>query len=393
MNILIGWNSKFLDNNGGMEKVMCNFSNEMQKRGHQVTLVYCTEKAGTICNPIRKEIKLLNIADFLPGKKWESAKPISFILKREILRCINKHKMKQAVMQFDIKYLGLAMKKIFNMTKPDVIIAIDASTAALFIAEKDIDVPLVTMNHFNAEHILADLSEIEGQALLHSNIVQVLMPHDKDVLEKVLPSIRITCIPNVVPQYAGIKSDIIKTDTIIDVARIDAKQKRQHLLIEAFARIAHIYPSWNIEFWGDEQGGKKYTKQLEDLINKYHLENRVFFKGNTKDVLSVYKKARIFAFPSAYEGFPLALTEAMSAGLPTIAYRSCPAVNELIKDEKTGLLVEDGIDSFALGLEKLIKNESTREALGKAAQENMKQYSPANVYDMWENLLFQVTVH
>lgn len=391
MNILIGWNTKFLDNNGGMEKVMCNFSNEMEKRGHQVTLVYCTEKKGSVYNPLHKNIKLLNIADYLPEKKWESAKPISFVIKREILRCINKRKMKQVVVQFDIKYLGNAMKRILNIIKPDVVISMDARTAALFVAEKDVDVPLVTMNHFNAEHILADLSAIEGQALLHSNIVQVLMPHDKEVFEKVLPAIRITCIPNVVPQYAEVKSDIMKTDTIIDVARIDAKQKRQHLLIEAFAKIANIYPSWNIEFWGDEQGGKKYTKQLEDLISKYHLENRVLFKGNTKDVLSVYKRARIFAFPSAYEGFPLALTEAMSAGLPTIAYRSCPAVNELIKDGKTGLLVNDGIDSFAIGLETLIKNKKMREKLGETAQEHMRKYSPENVYTMWEKLLHQIT--
>ena len=386
MNILIGWNTKFVGDNGGMEKVFCNFANAMVRRGHQVTMVYCTEKSGKSCTPLNSKIQLINIADYLPKKKWESAKPILFIIKREILRCINKRKMKQKVVQFDIDYLSKAVRKILSTVNPDIIISLDARTSALFGACKSVNSSLITMSHFNAEHILSDTSKLEEQALIDSDRVQVLMPHDIQVFEKSLPGIKLVHIPNVVPQY-NVKEIEERENLIVNVARIDAKQKRQHLLLEAFARIATKYPDWKMEFWGEEQGRRKYTKYLMKIVKKNHLENRVFLKGNTNDVLSVYQRARIFALPSAFEGFPLAMTEAMSAGLPIIAYKSCPAVNEIVDNGKNGILVNNGIDAYANGLEKMISDLKLCGNMGKAAKESMKQYSEDVVWGSWEDLL------
>ena len=41
----------------------------------------------------------------------------------------------------------------------------------------------------------------------------------------------------------------------------------------------------------------------------------MFLKGSTTDVPSVLQQGDICAYPSAYDGFPLAMTEAMSMGL------------------------------------------------------------------------------
>ena len=114
------------------------------------------------------------------------------------------------------------------------------------------------------------------------------------------------------------------------------------------------------------------------------------FRGATDNVLDVYNKAAIFAFPSAYEGFGLALTEAMSAGLPVIGYKNCPAVNELIKDGENGYLCEDGVNAFAQALDKLMSDEKLRKKMGKAAKEDMKQYDSEKIWDMWEKLIEQV---
>ena len=126
------------------------------------------------------------------------------------------------------------------------------------------------------------------------------------------------------------------------------------------------------------------------MISHYKLSEQAFFRGATDNVLDVYNKAAIFAFPSAYEGFPLALTEAMSAGLPAVGCKSCPAVNELIKDGENGFLCEDGVDAFAQALEKLISDEELRNKMGKAAKEDMKQYDSGKIWDMWEKLIKQV---
>ena len=126
------------------------------------------------------------------------------------------------------------------------------------------------------------------------------------------------------------------------------------------------------------------------MISHYKLSEQAFFRGATDNVLDVYNKAAIFAFPSAYEGFGLALTEAMSAGLPAVGCKSCPAVNELIKDGENGFLCEEGVDAFAQALEKLMSDEKLRKKMGKAAKEDMKQYAPDKIWDMWEKLIEQV---
>ena len=126
------------------------------------------------------------------------------------------------------------------------------------------------------------------------------------------------------------------------------------------------------------------------MISHYKLSEQAFFRGATDNVLDVYNKAAIFAFPSAYEGFGLALTEAMSAGLPAVGCKSCPAVNELIKDGENGFLCENGVDAFAQALEKLMSDEKLRKKMGKAAKEDMKQYAPDRVWETWEKLMEKI---
>ena len=113
-------------------------------------------------------------------------------------------------------------------------------------------------------------------------------------------------------------------------------------------------------------------------------------RGNAENVIDIYKKADIFAFPSAYEGFPLAMTEAMSAGLAVIAFQSCSAVNELIQSGRNGLLVKDGVEALSEGLEYLMTNREKRLAFGKQAQQDMKKYVAKKIWDQWENLMIEV---
>ena len=388
MKILLAWMAKFVGDYGGIEKVCCHFAKEMTSRGHDVAIVYCTEKEGTPCEALPATISLRNLSEDLPGKKWESAHSLSYILKRETLRIFKREEMRQSLVNFDLQHASLAMTNLLAEVMPDVIVAFDARTAALLADCKKETTPLVTMCHFNVDHILDGASKAEREALQKSAVVQVLMPQDAERMGRELPEANLVRIPNVVPQY-DISEDN-KEPLIIDVARLDGRQKRQHILIKAFSRIAPRYPDWTLELWGTEQGRHRYTWRLLYLIRKYGLQGRVFLKGNTDDVEAVYRRASIFAFPSAYEGFPLAMTEAMSAGIPVVGYRTCPAVKEIIRHEETGLLVEEGAEALAVGMERLMQDQDFRRQLGKAAKEDMQSYTAQSVWDMWENLLQSV---
>lgn len=393
MKILIVWIAQFVGHNGGMDKVFVRFANEMVRRGHTMTLAYCTEHSGKSYTTINSQVNVVNLATYLPGEKWESLRTTSFKITREILRFFNKSYMFTYTRKYESRFLQPGIQELLHETQPDIIVTMDArTTAAIKFRGGAIQnsIPLITMSHYNAEAILDNAPPIDKQMLKNSNVVQVLMPHDIDVFKEALPGIHVVHIPNIVPQYDISLSTKPVTHTIIDVARLDKNQKRQHLLIEAFAQIASKYPQWKVELWGEEQESTKYSNYLHTLIEKYHLENQVFLKGNTNHVIDVYKQADIFAFPSAFEGFGLAMTEAMSAGLPVIAYQSCPAVNELVRNKKNGLLVEDGIDALASGLEWMITHPEERKAMGQQAQQDMKAYSAEKIWDQWEILLYDV---
>ena len=388
MRVVLALNKQFVGVNGGMEKVFCNLSNELVHRGHEVTSVYCTERTGEIYTPLDPRVKLENLAHRLPGGGWESVRPLPFVLKREWLRIVNRPRCHDYVIRTEAARLCDAARELLSVARPDVIISFDARTSLLY--ETVSSAPVVTMCHGNADFIWKESTPVEKEALRKSDVFQVLMPSDKVYFEKRLPGLPIVQIPNIVPQYEEIDMEKDHKEALItDVARI-SEEKRQHLLIEAFAMVAGDYPSWKIELYGSEQGRPEYTEKLKKLVQSHHLEERVLFNGDTRDVLSVYRRASIFGFPSSYEGFPLAMTEAMSAGLPVVAYETCPAVNELVVDSRNGFLVKDGDLPFAEALRKLMDDEKLREKLGRQGREDMKAYAEKKIYDQWEDLLEKV---
>ena len=86
----------------------------------------------------------------------------------------------------------------------------------------------------------------------------------------------------------------------------------------------------------------------------------------------------------------MALAEGMSVGLPAVGYASCPAVNEIIEDGKTGFLVQDGVEPLAEALDKLMSDKALRIQMGQAAKESMAQYAPEKIWDAWEDLMRKI---
>lgn len=385
MKILIATNKSLVGIVGGTERVLSNFANEMHKRGHDVYLAYCTKNDGAFCYPVDADVKVINLLDYFPKRRSET---LEFKFRREILRLFDKTKMQEFRVIWQAKAFYPVLQRLLQQVHPDVVISAWWDTSvAFFEACREQEIPLITMSHLNAENLLHEMTDSGKRILNQCAAVQVLMPHDKVVFSKAFPDTHLVWIPNVVPQYPF---SVHKEKLLINVSQLAKKQKRQHLLIETFSLLADQFSDWTVEFWGDENGKSKYTDELKELIRKYHLEGHVKLCGRTDDVLSVYRRASIFAFPSAYEGFSLAMAEAMSAGLPVVAYRSCPAVNELVRDGETGLLVDDGVEALAEGLKKLMKNQELRERMGRAAHESMKEFAPEKIWDQWEALMKDV---
>lgn len=214
------------------------------------------------------------------------------------------------------------------------------------------------------------------------------MPSFEEHIKKHLPDAKTITIGNAIPQF-NFSSDLSADKEIykiIFVGRLNKNHKRPHLLIEAFAEICNDYPNWVVELWGAIDN-KAYYIELKNLIKIKNLQDRVFLKGPTNEIPEKLREADIYAIPSAYEGFCLALGEGMSVGLPSVGYLSAPSVNEVIRNGENGLLTEEGVKPYAAALEKLMKNKNLRIKMGAAAKSDMAEYAPQKIWDKWEKLL------
>jgi len=94
----------------------------------------------------------------------------------------------------------------------------------------------------------------------------------------------------------------------------------------------------------------------------------VHMLGMVADVPAVLSAADIYVMPSLWEGWPLALGEAMSASLPAIG-TNVPGIRDLIVPEQTGLLIErKDAGALAGAIGRLVADESLRVRLGSAGR-------------------------
>ena len=140
------------------------------------------------------------------------------------------------------------------------------------------------------------------------------------------------------------------------------QRKGLHFLVEAAKKIVKEQP--NTKFLIVGEGPLK--KQLIGSIESANLSGNFKFLGNVKDKLlpSVYNSADVFGLPSIQEGQGIVLLEAQASAKPVVAF-NVGGVNEAVRNNETGLLVERGShDALTDGLMKLLSDKPLREKMG-----------------------------
>lgn len=389
MHILLANFTKMVNDSGGLAKVTCAFANEMVKRGHKVSLLYSDEQVGEFFYPIDDAVKCYNLKVNPDGSTIKF--PLYLKAAREGLRAVGKRPARTVNSWFEEHFLLDNVKYSLKEIAPDIIISYQPAASKLILCDAKSTVPVITMSHGDPEDYFHIYPVKEIPSLLKSAVCQVLMPSFEQHIKNHLPQAKTITIGNAIPQFdfvADLAADK-KQYKIIFVGRLTKNHKRPHLLLEAFAKLADKHPEWIVELWGMKDRAV-YFKELEHIISSNNLQDRAFIMGATNEVPAKLRDADVFAFPSAFEGFGMALAEGMSVGLPAVGYASCPAVNELIKDGETGFLVDDGVEPFAEALDKLMSNKELRVKMGKAAKKDMAQYAPEKIWDAWEELMEKV---
>lgn len=169
---------------------------------------------------------------------------------------------------------------------------------------------------------------------------------------------------------------------VIAVGRLDF-QKKFDRLIDIWVLVNKECPDWRLDIYGNGPDKESLEKRIDDL----KLRNVVCVKEPTQYIENEYLQSSILAMTSTYEGWGLVLTEAMSVGVPCVAYACKCGPTDIIIDGKNGFLIEEEDRvTFARRLIELINNEELRIEMGKQAIKAVEKYKTNNIMPMWMKL-------
>jgi glycosyltransferase involved in cell wall biosynthesis len=219
--------------------------------------------------------------------------------------------------------------------------------------------------------------------LVNAGIASVLVSVSGKTLEQAIHAgirpERNTVIPNGIPPMiigSADRSEVRREigvengePVLLSVGRL-VYQKGHEYLVHAMPRVLGRYPHAKAVICGEGA----LRPDLERQIGELGLESRVRLVGNRNDVGKFLASADVFVLPSRWEGLPVALLEAMGAGLPVVATR-VEGVEEVVEDERQGLLIPpEDAEALAAALLQLIGDPQLRKQMGEAGRTRIQSF-------------------
>lgn len=154
-------------------------------------------------------------------------------------------------------------------------------------------------------------------------------------------------------------------------------------LLSAWHLLPELYNDWSLYIYGNED-----RTPYQHIVDSFHLNDKVHLMPATDNIADEFSKSSLYVMTSRYEGFGLVLAEAMSCGLPCIAF-DCPyGPREIISNGEDGILVKDGdLEELTTQMQLLMSNADLRKAMGQKAIKNIARYNPKRIMGQWDNLL------
>ncbi len=221
----------------------------------------------------------------------------------------------------------------------------------------------VLLNHSDSIIVNSSTTRETVEKLLHKEKPISVCPPGKDTLQN-----------GGVPQRKNAQHPVC----ILMVGNL-IPRKGHRALIEALIYLKDL--KWTLQIAGDNSIIPAYTRKLEKLISTYSMESRIHLLGVLDDaaLLALYRSSDLFVFPSEYEGFGIALAEALHFQLPYVAFSKSGATWEIvgkeeiktkesIKRRRGGFLIDpEKHADFSTALRMLITDQHLRKTLSREA--------------------------
>ncbi|WP_424245982.1 glycosyltransferase involved in cell wall biosynthesis [Elusimicrobium posterum] len=337
---------------GGAEKMALYQAGEFVKRGHDVTLLTTHDAPDFYTHaPEIKRIKL------------------NFPVKKSFIDFLFAPKR--------IRLLAKTLKEI----NPDA--AIIHMNPPAGVAAKMADIPYIFAEHSHLPD--THINYFKKLVFEDAKCVVVLTDKDKKYVKKLLPKVKTSIIYNPAvkpplekdekPAFFGPQRNIVAIGRLVE-------QKGFDMLIRAWAQIEDKFPHWQLNIIGKGEEQKK----LQRLIEEFKLKN-IKLPGAMQSPAAAFKYADLFVVSSRWEGFNLALCEAMSYNNAVVSF-DCTGPDVIIRDGVDGFLVSQGsVTGLAEMMAILMENDAKREAFAAAAPDVLNRFTMDAYIDAYEKLL------
>lgn len=351
---------------GGVERFSINLANEMVRRGHKISFFTWDDHNAEPFFALDKRVTWIKLNLGNPAYKATWRTRIKRFLK---------------------------FRRNLKKASPDVILVFESGiflVVRIFLFALHYRIVLAERNSPSKHSYLrkrSKLFSIFGHYIASEIVFQFI--RYKEFLPKFLHH-KVIGLPNPVPilKTSNRISQNSKRErkSILFIGRL-AYQKNVIALVQAFLELAAYYPCWDLIIGGG--GPEKAT--LCKVSEESQLSHRVIFLGTVENTYSLYLNSDIFCVPSFYEGFPNTLAEALASGLPSIGFRNCCGVSDLIQHGANGLLAEGPMtgENLSSSLRKLMDDPQLRDKMSDFAQSSMLRFNPAEVYSLWEKFLLK----
>jgi 1,2-diacylglycerol 3-alpha-glucosyltransferase len=258
---------------------------------------------------------------------------------------------------------------------------------------KRYDIPVVFTNHtryhVQARYLMPFIPEELSRAFLEAYLPNFTDQCDLVVVpsrgvKQVLQELGVTCHIEVIPngvdvaQFKNPTAPLSKHDqglpdhalVAITVGRL-GPEKNLPFLLRALTQIAGDVPDLHLVVIG--RGPEE--DDLEEMVQLLGLSSRVHLVGEVpyEELPNWLAMADFFAFASVAESHPLAVLEALAAGLPVLGI-PCPGVEDTVEDGRNGLCSPEDVDAFAARMRRLAMEPDLRARLAAGARETRGQY-------------------
>lgn len=384
---------------GGQELFVARVAQALSDRGHDVTVITrqvakraaVSEKVGSV------RVRRIEPAGILKGKGWRAVIPLLSYLWRLFWLLLRDAGQFDVIIVSGVKIIPLVAVPVCLVARKKIILRAES----FFELHEAVSAEsLETMNAASGRGIGAMAAAIRRFMLRRAQYVVAISAEIQAQLRKqgVAPA-RIARIPNAVDteKFRGVSAaeklrlrgrlGLPADKTVFVFAGRLSRAKGLPMLVEAWPALIERHPQLYLVIVGS---GKLSFDDCEDslreFVSAHTLQDSVNFAGESPRVYEYLQAADIFIFPTEYEGFSLALVEALSSAIVAVV-TSVGAAPDLIRHGQNGFLFPPKDPQAMLAVIEEVLGQTQRwPAIAAAARDSVAPFDLNVVADRYSEL-------